>query len=156
MLFFVVQCIKAQDSAYFKQKGFVSYQASYDTVWQYFTQKKIPSIDTFMLNDSLFKLEYRKSDSTQLNRIVEAYYNTHKRQITKSYAKAFKKMHGRTWNYRRVEVIENVRYPMSSNGDKVKVEIYFNHRSKKGVLTYYLWRVNNRWYFIEKFKIRTD
>jgi len=146
---------KSNDSTA-RQRGFVSYQASYDTLWQFITQKKQPSIDSFILSDSMFHEEFRKNDSTQIKVMVDAFSKTYRYGLHKSFAKSFKKMHGHLWNYRRVEIYEILRYPMSQSGDKVKVEIYFKHNKNKGVFTYYLWKLNARWYFIEKFKIRKD
>jgi hypothetical protein len=134
--------------------GFSHYADSYDSIFLYFKFKKKPSITPFILNDSLFKTEFASSNDKANPLFSDVYYKTYAYQIEKSFAKVFKKLHKKPFNYKRLELDETLRYPMSKNGDKIRVELLVSHKKNKAIITYYLWKVNGRWYLLEKFKFR--
>lgn len=158
LIFLWFQILPAQNYApdTLTRYGFSDYKEAADTLWARLAKSKLTSVKKFTVPESRFIQETRKHDTDITLQMIHGEWLMYWYHVEKSYKKLYNQLKKEQLTVKKAKIDTILLYKQTGDAAIQRAELYFVRNKKRGYIRFYLWEIDDRWYFIEKFEFVDD
>lgn len=130
------------------KSGFATAEEAADTLWSRMAMKKFQTLKNFVVSDSQFLKEARKTDTITPETFISGQYMNYSSKVDRSGKKTFKSL--RKTKIPLKKAVRDTLLLYNATAGFKKSELYFKYKKRSGYIKFNLWLVDDRWYLTGK------